>query len=54
MSFIVPGQGQKKEEAVGTHTGAKPLVPDTIDVPSVEEPPAVEFEDWSEELEAVG
>jgi hypothetical protein len=53
VSFIVPGQGQKKEEAVGTHTGAKPLVPDTIDVPSVEEPPAVEFEDWSEELEAV-
>ncbi|MGW6279506.1 hypothetical protein [Kribbella sp. NPDC055071] len=53
MSFIVPGQGQKKEEAVGTQTGAKPLVPDVIDVPSVEEPPTVEFDSWPEELETV-
>lgn len=53
MSFIVPGQGQKKEEAVGTHTGAKPLVPDALDVPSVEEPPTVELDNWPEELETV-
>ncbi|MEV5968311.1 hypothetical protein AB0L70_41480 [Kribbella sp. NPDC051952] len=53
MSFIVPGQGQKKEEAVGTQAGAKPLVPESIEVPAPEELPELEFDGWPEELRQV-
>jgi hypothetical protein len=53
VSFIVPGQGQKKEEAVESQAGAKPLVPESIDVPAPEELPELEFPGWSEELQQV-
>lgn len=53
MSFIVPGQGQKKEEAVGTRTGAKPLNPESAEPAPLEELPQVEFGGWPEELQQV-
>jgi hypothetical protein len=53
VSFIVPGQGQKKEEVVGTRAGAKPLVPEPIASAPVEEPPVVEFAGWPSALQQV-
>jgi hypothetical protein len=51
VSFIVPGQGKKNEEVIGTRAGAKPLTPESTALAPVEEPPAVEFAGWPPELQ---
>lgn len=53
MSFIVPGQGKKNEEVVGTRAGAKPLTPESTASAPVEEPPVVEIAGWPSELREV-
>ncbi len=53
MSFIVPGQGKKNEEVIGTRAGAKPLTPESTTPAPVEEPPVVEFAEWPAALQKV-
>jgi hypothetical protein len=53
VSFIVPGQGKKNEEVIGTRAGAKPLTPESTAPAPVEEPPVVEFAGWPPELQKV-
>ena len=53
MSFIVPGQGKKSEEVIGTRAGAKPLTPESTTPAPVEEPPVVEFAGWPPALQKV-
>ncbi|WP_328518763.1 hypothetical protein [Kribbella sp. NBC_00359] len=53
MSFIVPGQGKKNEEVIGTRAGAKPLTPESAPAAPIEEPPVVEFAGWPPALQKV-
>jgi hypothetical protein len=53
VSFIVPGQGQKKDEVAATHTGAKPLAPESAEPAPIEELPELEFDGCPEELQQV-
>lgn len=53
MSFIVPGQGKKNEEVIGTRAGAKPLTPESTASTPIEEPPVVEVAGWPPALQKV-
>jgi hypothetical protein len=53
VSFIVPGQGKKNEDVIGTRAGAKPLVPDSTSAAPMEEPPVVAFAGWPPALQKV-
>ena len=53
MSFIVPGQGKKNEEVIGTRAGAKPLAPESAAPVPIEEPPEVAIAGWPPALQKV-